>query len=457
MKLDIKLKIIIIITLGILFTFSPIFTSNLIFNARHDKTSLKCSHDFNLDNENLKLSAVSEKIHIDNNWTAAKAAGICTGSGTYSDPYIIKDLEIDGEGSNSSILIENSAVYFKIENCRVYNSNNTAFSVGIKFINVRNSQLINNNCSVNVRGIILENCINNSISGNTAVYTLGGGIILNSSNNNTLSGNTVNNNYVGGIILYGSNNNTLSGNTANNNYWEWEIIFLSGSNTNTLSGMAVDYPYEIGICLKESDDNIISGNTANYNYYGIYVKGSFNNILSGNTANSNRYGIRLYNCSDNALSGNIVTNNTYGMDLSNSNNNTHSGNHVNYNYEGGIILDENSSGNLIYLNCFNKNGYLNGKDDGLNNHWDNGIMGNYWANYKGSDGDGNGIGDKPYYIAGSAQSQDHFPLMKCPSSTSQDGGGIPIELIILISIISGGTVIGVVNLLLNRHKRKRNE
>ena len=128
---------------------------------------------------------------------------------------------------------------------------------------------------------------------------------------------------------------------------------------------------------------------------------------------------------------------------------------VNYNYVGGIILDENSCGNLIYLNCFNENSYLNAKDDGLNNHWDNGIKGNYWANYQGSDGDGNGIGDTPYNILGSAGSQDNFPLMKCPSSTSQDGGGIPIELIILISIISGGALIGAAALLLIVYKRKR--
>ncbi|MFX0142160.1 MAG: hypothetical protein ACFFDN_51455 [Candidatus Hodarchaeota archaeon] len=51
--------------------------------------------------------AVSGKIHIDNNWTAAKSAGICTGNGTYSEPYVIDDFIIDGGGSGSCILIEN--------------------------------------------------------------------------------------------------------------------------------------------------------------------------------------------------------------------------------------------------------------------------------------------------------------------------------------------------------------
>jgi len=64
------------------------------------------------------------------------------------------------------------------------------------------------------------------------------------------------------------------------------------------------------------------------------------------------------------------------------------------------------------------------------------------------------IGDIPYNITGSAGNQDNFPLMKCPFSV-QDGGGIPIELIILISVISGGVVIGVATLLLLIRKKKR--
>ena len=66
------------------------------------------------------------------------------------------------------------------------------------------------------------------------------------------------------------------------------------------------------------------------------------------------------------------------------------------------------------------------------------------------------IGDIPYNITGSAGNQDNFPLMECPI-TPQDGDGIPLELIILISVISGGAVIGVATLLLIRRKRKRLE
>jgi len=54
-------------------------------------------------------------------------------------------------------------------------------------------------------------------------------------------------------------------------------------------------------------------------------------------------------------------------------------------------------------------------------------------------------------------SKDYFPLMKCPLSPPQESGRIPLELIILISILSGGAVIGITTFQLIRHKRKRIE
>ena len=61
----------------------------------------------------MNISAVSGKIHIDGNsgWDAFKAAGNCTGNGTYSMPYVIEDLVIGDGGLGSCILIENSDVY----------------------------------------------------------------------------------------------------------------------------------------------------------------------------------------------------------------------------------------------------------------------------------------------------------------------------------------------------------
>jgi len=188
MKSNTNKKITIFITLGMIFALTPIIIYIFNFNTGNSENSTSYNVDYNLDNKNLKISAVSEKIHIDNNWTAAKTALICTGNGTYSEPYIIEDLEIDVEGSGNCILIENSDVYFKIENCTVYNSGPSYHNAGIRLSNVNNSLIISNNCSSNYYGIYLLECNNNTISGNNATNN-GRGIYLSGSNNTHVSRN----------------------------------------------------------------------------------------------------------------------------------------------------------------------------------------------------------------------------------------------------------------------------
>ena len=69
--------------------------------------------------KNPKISQLSKRIHIDNNWSEAKIAGICTGLGTYGDPYIIQDLFINGNGTGNGITITSKNDYFRIENCTI--------------------------------------------------------------------------------------------------------------------------------------------------------------------------------------------------------------------------------------------------------------------------------------------------------------------------------------------------
>ena len=91
-----------------------------------------------------------------------------------------------------------------------------------------------------------------------------------------------------------------------------------------------------------------------------------------------------------------------------------------------IILDISSRNNSIYRNVFLMNGetgdeYIQAYDDGEGNKWyietrdtmfsdSSHGEGNFWSDYTGSDGDGDGIGDTPYVIPGSAGSQDRCPL-----------------------------------------------
>ncbi|MGB5910517.1 MAG: NosD domain-containing protein [Promethearchaeia archaeon] len=300
-------RIIIFIVLGIVYALSPIINDNFNFNDINNEGISGIRDKINSDNENMKLSAVSGKIYIINNsgWVAFRNADNCTGQGTSSDPYIIKDLEINGGDSGTCIFIQNTDVYFKIENCTVYNSGEYP-NAGIKLTDVENSQIIDNNCSSTYYGIYFWRSNYNNVSGNT-VNDNNGGIRLTYSNDNDILGNTANNNEYGMYLSY-SNINNLIGNTVNNNSYG---IYLKSSYENDLLGTTANNN-SYGIYLWRSAYTTVSGNTANNNIYGIYLWGSNDNTVTGNTLLGNDECIFEYNCRGNEFSDNGAC--TYGQD-----------------------------------------------------------------------------------------------------------------------------------------------
>lgn len=265
MKSNTKLNLII---LGFLFVLVSIITTNLSYFTDISNNDSEYSDNSNLDNKNLRISAVAGKIHIAGNWTDAVGAGICTGLGTYSTPYIIKDLEIDGEDSGSCILIENSNAFFKIENCSLFNSGGTSWSdaqAGIELQNVRNGVLIDNNCSNNFVGILIKDSSYIQVSDNYAA-----------------------NNDEFGILIWNVNNGDIFSNTIRYN------------------------PQGLG--LDESNRNTIFGNTFEYNMVGLAVAFHSNyNIISGNNIMHNDFGIQFHTSKCNTLTNNIFSDN--GVDI----------------------------------------------------------------------------------------------------------------------------------------------
>ncbi|MFW9938684.1 MAG: NosD domain-containing protein, partial [Candidatus Thorarchaeota archaeon] len=282
MKLNERSRIIILITLGILLAFFPIFINNPRFTPRNRDITSNYNNEF--DHENLKLSGVSGRIHINGNsgWLAFRAAGNCTGNGTISEPYIIEDLEINGEGSGYCIFIENSDVYFRIENCTLYNAGGTveADSAAIKLLNVDNSQIINNNCSSNVLGLNLVSCDKNNISKNI-----------------------VNNNSWSGMRLIESDHNIISGNTVNNNS-NYGILTCCESDFTNISTNVLKNNNIVGIYSNGCKNNTISGNTVYNSLHGIYIAFDNYDSILGNIAHKNIENglfLRVLNC---LISGN---------------------------------------------------------------------------------------------------------------------------------------------------------
>ncbi|HME51813.1 MAG TPA: right-handed parallel beta-helix repeat-containing protein [Candidatus Lokiarchaeia archaeon] len=252
-----------------------------------------------------RISTNHAPISINNNAQLAAFPGI-TGSGTAGDPYIIQDLVIDGGGSGSDILIQNTNVFLVIRNCSVINAGTGPPDAGI----------------------LLDSCMNVKVSGNTATNNGLYGIAIGFSHDNMISGNTVTNNVQGGIYLTQISNNTISGNTALHNGMNG--IIVDTCTNNTISGNIVD-----------SNGNGNPSNTYSYGN-GIFLTASDNNTISGNTGSNNKdNGLSMYYSDHDFVTNNVIThNNVDGISCFNlCQNNTISLNNASFNRHYGVWDD----------------------------------------------------------------------------------------------------------------------
>ena len=138
-----KAKRLILLTLIIFFIFSNIFIPNKQSFEFKEKNQIQI-------NQSGFWDLTGSLILIDDsdpnyNWTFTANYVWCSGSGSWTDPYVIENITINGQGSGNCIEIRNSDAYFIVRNCTLYNSG-TSNNAGIKLDNVENGTIINNNC-----------------------------------------------------------------------------------------------------------------------------------------------------------------------------------------------------------------------------------------------------------------------------------------------------------------------
>jgi len=189
-----------------------------------------------------------------------------------------------------------------------------------------------------------------------------------------------------------------------------------------------------GILLAHSTKNNISNNIVKGHDTGIYSVFSNSNVIEGNRVSDSYAGIILSSvCKENKVSNNDVIGNTRGIDLSNyAHRNEVVNNRIVQNTYGiSISLDGNSifdnqiinndvgiyedlepgpaQGYRVFHNNFKNNTLKVVLENSSINAWDNGLEGNYWSDYDGTDIDQDGIGDTSYVI--NQNNKDNHPLM----------------------------------------------
>jgi hypothetical protein len=300
------------------------------------------------------------------------------------------------------------------------------FTFALLFSTVVGTQLVNFALTQSVENIIINN--DGSVTPSSApvttsenVYTL---------NRNILGSITIEKNYIifdgaGYTINASSSFAALTLKPAIPLYGQY-LLNVTVRNVAIVDG-------DRGILLQDTNNSIIANNTIANVETGIMVDiyGTGNIIAGNNLTNISGNGIWIWT-SNNAVIANNITNTGTGIYFSDWAGNTATGNHVEDNQIGikcwaGNPIPEGLE-NLIYCNNFVNNtlGFLNQAIfienssellyPALVNVWDNGTVGNFWSDYNGTDVNGDGIGDTPYFIDDhysleEANDTDRYPLM----------------------------------------------
>jgi parallel beta-helix repeat protein len=177
------------------------------------------------------------------------------------------------------------------------------------------------------------------------------------------------------------------------------LTIIDGSETASVIFIQVANNVNVqGFTLKKS------GTVTNSS--GVLIERSSGSLISNNLILTNRNGISLYWSANNVIEDNIISSNTWGIGLYWSFGNVISANTIEKNSNGMILYS--SSDNIICDNNFNNTRQVWIYES--MNFWSCNGEGNYWSNYSGEDLNGDGIGDTPYVIPETDQT-DNAPLM----------------------------------------------
>ncbi|MBA7554462.1 hypothetical protein ES705_47083 [subsurface metagenome] len=223
--------------------------------------------------EGLKISATYNRpIEIDDadptkNWATAKALGICTGSGTSGDPYIISNVLFNTTSGSVCLSISNSIKHFRVLNCEFIIS---GFSAGITLDNTEYGLIEDNQLPRNISiNILVDHCSLVTLRDNNCSAS-GTGIAVAYSTCVALYSNIVNDNLGNGINLDLCQSCAINDN---------ELI----ENDNN------------GIYINNCDSVTIRTNTIINNSIGINNKISNNTQVIGNIiTNNGNHGIRIF-------------------------------------------------------------------------------------------------------------------------------------------------------------------
>jgi len=184
-----------------------------------------------------------------------------------------------------------------------------------------------------------------------------------------------------------------------------------------IENCTLDPPTNIDTALTiyESYNISIENNVIN-DHIGLVVLSESRNITVNDNDLSSQgmwvaIGVGTYSSSNFSLISNSINGAEIGINIRGSTDGLINRNDIN-STESNIKLQDSLGFTIYHNNLFGSPYYFATDNKGSENLWDKGypIGGNFWADYSGSDNNGDGIGDSPYII--DSNSQDNYPLME---------------------------------------------
>jgi hypothetical protein len=257
-------------------------------------------------------------------------------------------------------------------------------------INITNLNIEKFTAGVRITGSSHINIVGNSFIEETSVFDTPSGIIIEASSHVLIE----NNNFTGingPAIVCNGTNVTIRGNSLSGIVDAIDGSIAIAGSSNTIIDNKID-TISPSIRLGLADSNIIARNHVTG---GLSIVSGSNNLVFANNLTS----IRIFVGSNNTFFGNNIADDKPSLEL-----------------------DQWTVNNTFYANTFPANCSIRNNDAGTT-FWDNGTIGNYWADYNGTDRNGDGIGDSPFIITavkwdnetrgdvGFVADQDNYPLM----------------------------------------------
>ena len=266
----------------------------------------------------LRLSTThTSLVEIDDtdptkDWAFWKAGGLCTGSGTAGDPYVIEDDIFNVAGQ--CLVIVHSEKHFIVRNCTF---NNPGMVETIELWNTTNGIFEDNLLPILWRPFVLVQC-GDIIFRNNNFTACGYSILLVNSRDVTIE-----NNWIGGSVFTAIELDNCNDTLINNNdiiLGADLCIYIDDSLRTTVTNNLIEDNAIFGVLFVTSNHTTISNNDINENQnYGIYGIFSFHAVVSNNDLfNNTDYGIVFEDMGYSTIDSNTLDYHAGGIALDDS-------------------------------------------------------------------------------------------------------------------------------------------